>query len=144
MLHILRFFLSNCRLFHNATFFGSCIIHILHTGCAKIKKKSDAKEIFVNFNWVATRWQLYSTHLHTNNTQNNTKQTIHRTTQKLWEQHKILEEWGPDPDLASYTLAFVLQLRKKHGKSSVRVEFYSQSLSVDLLVGCLCTQFLIH
>jgi hypothetical protein len=40
--------------------------------------------IFVNCNWVATRWQLYSTHLHTNNTQNDTKQTIHRTTQK-WE-----------------------------------------------------------
>jgi hypothetical protein len=27
---------SKCRLFYNATFFGSCIIHILHTGCAKI------------------------------------------------------------------------------------------------------------
>ena len=27
---------SKCRLFHNATFFGSCIIHILHIGCAKI------------------------------------------------------------------------------------------------------------
>jgi hypothetical protein len=30
------FFSLKCRLFHNATFFGSCIIHILHTGCAKI------------------------------------------------------------------------------------------------------------
>jgi len=30
------FFSSKCRLFHNATFFGSRIIHILHTGCAKI------------------------------------------------------------------------------------------------------------
>ena len=30
------FFFSKCRLFHNATIFGSCIIHILHTGCAKI------------------------------------------------------------------------------------------------------------
>ena len=30
------FFSSKCGLFHNATFFGSCIIHILHTGCAKI------------------------------------------------------------------------------------------------------------
>jgi hypothetical protein len=39
MLYILRFFFSSkCHLFHNATFFGSCIIHILHTGCAKIKK----------------------------------------------------------------------------------------------------------
>jgi hypothetical protein len=30
------FFSSKCRLFHNATFFGSSIIHILHTGCVKI------------------------------------------------------------------------------------------------------------
>jgi hypothetical protein len=30
------FFSSKCRLFHNATRFGSCIIHILHTVCAKI------------------------------------------------------------------------------------------------------------
>jgi hypothetical protein len=36
MLHTLRFFSSKCRLFHNATFFGSCIIRILHTECAKI------------------------------------------------------------------------------------------------------------
>jgi hypothetical protein len=27
---------SKCRLFHNATFFGSCIIHILNIECAKI------------------------------------------------------------------------------------------------------------
>jgi hypothetical protein len=39
MLHILSFFSSKCSLFHNATFFGSCIIHILHTGCDKIKKE---------------------------------------------------------------------------------------------------------
>jgi hypothetical protein len=36
MLHTLRFFSSKCCLFHNATFSGSCIIHLLHTGCAKI------------------------------------------------------------------------------------------------------------
>ena len=56
-------------------------------------------------------------------------QTVHRTTQnkQYIEQHKhfedtiILEVCGPWPDLASYTLAFALQLRKKHGKSSVRV-----------------------
>jgi hypothetical protein len=30
------FFSSKCLLFHNATIFGSCIVHILHTGCAKI------------------------------------------------------------------------------------------------------------
>ena len=37
MLHSLHFFFSSkCHLFHNATFFGSCVIHILYTGCAKI------------------------------------------------------------------------------------------------------------
>ena len=35
-------------------------------------------------NWVATRWQQYSTHIHTNNAENDTKQTI-RTTQKFWK-----------------------------------------------------------
>jgi hypothetical protein len=33
-------------LFYNATFSGSCIIRILHTGCAKkIKKNSGAKRL---------------------------------------------------------------------------------------------------
>ena len=36
MLHTLCFSSSKCRLFHNATFFGSYIIHILNTECAKI------------------------------------------------------------------------------------------------------------
>jgi len=36
-------------------------------------------------------------------------QTIHRTTQL------ICEECGPCPIFASYTLAFALQVRKKHG-----------------------------
>jgi hypothetical protein len=36
------FFSSRCRLFHNATFFGSCNIHILNTGCAKLLKKTPA------------------------------------------------------------------------------------------------------
>ena len=30
------FFPSKCSLFHNSNVFGSCIIHILYTGCAKI------------------------------------------------------------------------------------------------------------
>ena len=51
-------------------------------------------------------------------------QTVHRTTQnkQYIEQHNNLGEYGPCPVLASYTLAFALQLRKKHGKTSVRVE----------------------
>ena len=42
MLYTLRFFSlsSKCSLFHNANLFGSCIIHILYTRCAEIKKKN--------------------------------------------------------------------------------------------------------
>jgi hypothetical protein len=43
-------------------------------------------------------------------------QTIHITTHLTnWE------ECGPCPVFARYTLAFALQLRKKHGKTSVKV-----------------------
>jgi len=39
MVYTLRlFFSSKCSLFHNSNLFGSCIIHILYAGCAKIKK----------------------------------------------------------------------------------------------------------
>jgi len=44
-------------------------------------------------------------------------QTIHRTTQIITN----VEECGPCPVFASFTLGFALQLRKKHGKTSVRV-----------------------
>ena len=40
------FFSSKCSLFHNANFFGSCIIHILYTGCAE-KNNSGAKGLMV-------------------------------------------------------------------------------------------------
>ena len=39
MVYTLGFFPSKYNLFHNSNVFGSCIIHILYTGCAKIKKK---------------------------------------------------------------------------------------------------------
>jgi hypothetical protein len=39
MVYNIRFFFSSkCSLFHNSNVFGSCIFHILYTGCAKIKK----------------------------------------------------------------------------------------------------------
>jgi len=44
-------------------------------------------------------------------------QTTHRTTQITTN----VEECGPCPVSASFTVAFALQLRKKHGKTSVRV-----------------------
>ena len=36
------FFSSKCSFFHNSNLFGSCIIHILYTGCAKIKKNNNS------------------------------------------------------------------------------------------------------
>jgi hypothetical protein len=56
-----------------------------------------------------------STHLHTNDTQNNANNN--RTTQITTN----VEECGPCPVFASFTLAFALQLRQRHGKTSVRV-----------------------
>jgi hypothetical protein len=69
--------------------------------------------LFVNYNWVDTRWQQYSKHLHTNNSQNPENGT-YITLSKIGK-------CGPCPVVASYTLAFALQLRNKHGKTSVRV-----------------------
>jgi len=56
-----------------------------------------------------------SKHLHTNNTENNTNNN--RTTQIQTN----VEQCEPCPVFTSFTLAFVLQLRKKHGKTSVRI-----------------------
>ena len=47
------FFSSICSLFHNSNAFGSFIIHILYTRCAKIKKiyNSGAKRLMILFLW---------------------------------------------------------------------------------------------
>jgi len=50
--------------------------------------------------------------------------TVHIYTQTIQGTAQIttnLEECGPCPVFASFTLAFALQLKKKHGKTSVRV-----------------------
>ena len=46
---------------------------------------------------------------------------VHIYTQTIHRAQLIWEECGPCPVFASYTLAFALQLRKKHGKTSVMV-----------------------
>ena len=60
------------------------------------------------------------------------KQRIHRTTQskQYKEQHNNLWECGPCPVLASYTVAFALQVRKKHGKPQSGQENLSQGMNV--------------
>jgi len=49
MLYKLRFFSSKCCMFHKANLFGPCIIHIVLTGCAEIKKKFVQKSLMYFF-----------------------------------------------------------------------------------------------
>ena len=49
---------------------------------------------------------------------------VHIYTQTIYRKTQIttnVEECGPYPVFMSFTLAFALQLRKKHGKTSVMV-----------------------
>ena len=45
MVYTLLFSSSKCSLFHNSNVFGSCIIHILYTGCVNLKNNSGAKRL---------------------------------------------------------------------------------------------------
>jgi hypothetical protein len=45
-----------------------------------------------------------------------------------------VEEFGPCPVFASFALAFALQLRKKHGKTSVRVRKISVRVNTSVRV----------
>ena len=55
---------------------GLCFKFIVYLDDAKdINLEKMIYDIFFNCNCVDTRWQQYSTHLHTNNTQNNTVYT---------------------------------------------------------------------
>ena len=42
------FFSSKCSLFHNANLFDACIVHILYTGCAEIKKNNSGAKGLIN------------------------------------------------------------------------------------------------
>ena len=50
---------------------------------------------------------------------------------KYTEQHKNEEECGPCPVFAGYTLAFALQLREKHGRTSVRVAIHKHTMRIQ-------------
>jgi hypothetical protein len=62
---------------------------------------------------------------------------MHRTTQKYIKQHKKIHRttqklgrvW-PCPVFAGFILAFALQLRKKHGKTSVRVVIHKRTMRI--------------
>jgi len=65
---------------------------------------------------------IYTQTIHRTNTNNN------RTTQITTN----VEECGPCPVCASFTLAFALQLRKRHRKISVRVRKISVMITNTL------------
>jgi hypothetical protein len=94
---------------HTGEFVFVCVRGYMYMNCAFW---CDMIYIF-NHSWVDTRWQQYITHLRTNSTHNTEKG-------KIWE-------CGPCPVFANYTLAFALQLRKNHGKNSVRVAHYKNN-----------------
>jgi len=88
-----------------------------------------------------------STHLHTNNTQNDTNNNW--TTQITTR----VKECGLWPVFVSFTLTFVLQLRKNYGKTSVRVRktsvrlrktsvrvqhIYYQNTHTNTHIDCIC------
>jgi len=70
-----------------------------------------------NCNWVATRWQLFSTHIHTNNTGNVTKQTIHRTTQKIHRATQQLRRVRAVPRLCGFYPDICLTTEEKARKN---------------------------
>ena len=63
MVYTLRFLSSKCGLFHNSNIFGTCIIHILYTGCARIKKNNSSAKRLRCFNAtivaVEKQWVLH-------------------------------------------------------------------------------------
>jgi len=60
MVYTLSFFSSKCSLFHNSDVFGSCIIHILYTGCAKIKKNNSGAKRLMYRTLLATGYAAAS------------------------------------------------------------------------------------
>ena len=65
-----RINVANCKAKTNNLTGTSLIILFIHY--ITCKTAFNVIDIFVNRSWVDTRWQQYSTHLHTNSTQNDT------------------------------------------------------------------------
>ena len=107
-----------------------------------------ANGIFVNCSWVATQWQQYSTNLHTNNTQTDTKQTIHRTTQKFGRMRAVFHLFGFYPGIclttevkARRTLSHIGNINSSKPRKELRAAHGPQRRSKQLLYsrrGCAC------
>jgi hypothetical protein len=86
------FFSSKCSLFHNANFFGSCIIHILYTRCADIKK-----EIIIRAPSVNLRLRI----------------PAYATKSSLLEDSSDHLQCIPSKNQKEFTIDFALHRRKK-------------------------------
>jgi hypothetical protein len=89
-----------------------------------LRKKQVSKLLLLlfNFNLVDTQWQ-YGTFTHKQYTEYRGRNTHNNYKKKNNYKEKIgkyIGKCGPCPVFANYTLAFALQLRKKHGITSVR------------------------
>jgi hypothetical protein len=108
-----------CNLVSNRVKRGNCTYRRkLYKFSIRSSTNISLKLIIYIFNrsWVDTRWQQYITHSHTNSTHNTEKRKQYR--------ERTIGKCGSCQIFASYTLAFALQLKKKHGKTSVRVAQY--------------------
>ena len=97
-------------------------------------------DTFVNCNCVATQWQQYSTHLHTNSTQNDTKQTVHRTTRNFGRVRAVPHLCGFYPDICLTTEEIA---RKNLSRGSWKIpvctmkrEYNTMIIWYDILVKC--------
>jgi hypothetical protein len=90
----------------------------------------DTWYVIFNWNWVATRWQLFSTHIHTNNTQKDTKQTIHRT-QKYIEQHNNIGRVRAVPRLCGFYPGNCLISYYKYRNPIFKVTFVWNTLNTE-------------
>jgi hypothetical protein len=74
-----------------------------------------------NCSWVATRWQQCSSHIHTDNKQNDTKHTIH-TTQKLGRMRAV-------PRLCGFYPGICLTTEKK-ARKNLRVAIHKHTIRI--------------
>jgi len=101
--------------------FGPRILTVIrwNRGTEEKVLKNMVYDVFVNCNWVATRWHYYSTHLHTHTHARTHTHTKHRTTQnkQYIEQHKNFGRMRAVPYLCRFYPGICLTTEEKVGKN---------------------------